>query len=314
MAYAKLTDIHRRRFLKLSAAAATLPSLSISGWAAGSETHSAMIGDVKLTVLSDGHLTLPSSALAPGAPPAELKSFLTKRMGSFPTKIKAGTNHALLRVRNDIILIDSGSGNKYEPTAGKLLDNLRMNGVDPAAITKVIFTHAHPDHIWGTLLENDTLALPNATYYVGESEFKFWTDPMTEASLPKDFKAFAIGARRDLLAVRNRLQFVKEGDSIASSVSVLDTPGHTPGHISVLIEGGSGLVVGGDAIASEFVSVERPDWAFGFDSQPELAIATRKRLLDRIATDGHRILGYHFAYPGIGHIKKSSGGYRYSSA
>jgi len=235
-------------------------------------------------------------------------------MGSLLETVEAGTNHALLRVGEDLILVDNGSGNKYQPTAGKLLDNLALNGVDPAKVTKVVFTHAHPDHIWGTLLDDGSLALPNATYYVGEAEFGFWSDPATETQMPEEFRSFAAGARRDLLAVQDRMQLVKEGDSIASGVSVLDTPGHTPGHISVVLEGDDGLIIAGDSIASEFVSIQRPDWAFGFDAIPELAIATRTALLDRMSTDGHRILGYHFTYPGVGFIERASDGYRYIAA
>ena len=152
MALQKLTEIHRRCFLELSASAAAVPSLPRTGWAVGSETHSSMIGDVELTVLSDGSLTLPSGALAPAAPREEFEALLTRTMGSLPETVEAGTNHALLRVGDDLVLIDNGSGNKYQPTAGKLLDNLAHNGVDPASVTKVVFTHAHPDHIWGTLL------------------------------------------------------------------------------------------------------------------------------------------------------------------
>lgn len=310
----KLTDIHRRRFLALSAAAAATPTLPSTGWAVGSETHSSMIGDVELTVLSDGSLTLPSGALAPAAPQDEFEALLTRTMGSLPETVEAGTNHALLRIGDDLILIDNGSGSKYQPTAGKLQNNLALNGIDPAEVTKVIFTHAHPDHIWGTLLDDGSLALPNATYYVGEKEFGFWSNPATENQMPDEFRSFAVGARRNLLAVQDRLQLVKEGDDIVSGISVLDTPGHTPGHIAVVVEEGEGLIIAADAIASEFVSVQRPDWAFGFDAIPEQAIASRTALLDRIASDGHRLLGYHFAYPGIGHIERTTDGYHYSSA
>ncbi|MGX9355009.1 MBL fold metallo-hydrolase [Roseobacteraceae bacterium S113] len=310
----KITDIHRRRFLALSATAAATPSLPSTGWAVGSETHSSMIGDVELTVLSDGSLTLPSGALAPAAPQDEFEALLTRTMGSFPDTVEAGANHALLRIGEDLILIDNGSGNKYQPSAGKLQNNLALNGIDPAEVTKVIFTHAHPDHIWGTLLDDGSLALPNATYYVGETEFGFWSNPATENQMPDEFRSFAVGARRDLLAVQDRVQLVKEGDDIVSGISVLDTPGHTPGHIAVVVEESDGLIIAGDAIASEFVSVQRPDWAFGFDAIPEQAIASRTALLDRMASDGHRLLGYHFAYPGIGHIERATDGYHYSSA
>ena len=105
MTHPKLTDIHRRRFLALSASAAAVPSLPSTGWAIGSETHSSMIGDVELTVLSDGSLTLPSGALAPAAPREEFEALLTRTMGSLPdtvetrTKSAVKTQHSKVRFR-----------------------------------------------------------------------------------------------------------------------------------------------------------------------------------------------------------------------
>ena len=82
------------------------------------------------------------------------------------------------------MLVDNGSGNKFQPTAGKLLENLAANGIEPGAVTKVVFSHAHPDHIWGTLKDDGTLTFPNAGYYVSGTEWDFWTDP----DLPSQMK------------------------------------------------------------------------------------------------------------------------------
>ena len=92
---------------------------------------------------------------------------------------------------------------------------------------------------------------------------------------------------------------------------MIDTPGHTPGHLSVLVEGGEGLIIGADVAPNEVVSLRHPDWAFGFDADPEQAIATRKALLDRAATDGTLYLGFHFTYPGVGRIERDGGGFRF---
>jgi glyoxylase-like metal-dependent hydrolase (beta-lactamase superfamily II) len=301
----------RRRFLTLSAASAALPLMARRSWGFGSQVRKTMVGGIELTIVSDGHLTFPASLVAPAAPPEELAALFTAAFGAMPENVMPETNHALLRTGDDLVLIDNGSGNKFQPTAGRLLENLAINGVDPADVTKVIFTHAHPDHVWGTLADDGTLRLPNATFFVGGAEFDFWTNPDTLTMMPADFAPWVIGAARDLNAVAGKMVRVAEGDMVAPGISVIDTPGHTPGHISVLVEGGDGLIVIGDVAAIESVNVAHPEWVFGFDTDPDMGIATRKALLDRAATDGHRILGYHFTYPGLGYVERDGEGFRF---
>ena len=67
-----------------------------------------------------------------------------------------------------------GSGDRFMPTAGKLWDNLKTAGIDKGKITKVIFTHGHPDHLWGTVDELDELVMPDATFFVAGAEWDFW--------------------------------------------------------------------------------------------------------------------------------------------
>jgi glyoxylase-like metal-dependent hydrolase (beta-lactamase superfamily II) len=175
----------------------------------------------------------------------------------------------------------------------------------------VVFTHAHPDHVWGTLRDDGSLTFPNAAYYVGQAEWDFWTDPDLPAQMPEDLRPFALGAQRDLAAIEERVTLVKEGDSVVPGVSVIDTPGHTPGHLALLVEGGEGLIIGADVNANEVVSLRHPDWAFGFDADAEQGIATRRALLDRAATDGMRYLGFHFTYPGVGRVERDGDGFRF---
>ena len=71
-------------------------------------------------------------------------------------------------------LVDTGAGANWQPRAGKLGENLSSAGIDPAHITKVVFTHAHPDHLWGVAEEGGALRFPNASYFVAEKEWNFW--------------------------------------------------------------------------------------------------------------------------------------------
>ena len=83
-------------------------------------------------------------------------------------------------------------------------------------------------------------------------------------------------------------------------VGVLDTAGHTPGHVSFELAGGNGLVITGDAITVPSVFFANPEWKFGFDSDGELAGKNRRALLENAASGKKQLLGYHWAYPGLG--------------
>lgn len=307
-----IDTISRRSFL---AGGAALAGATLVPWNAFGQSapHSFMQGDFEVLVVSDGMLMLPLNVLAPEASPEQL-SEIAKRLGWTSGNAEASANIPLIKSGTDLILFDNGSGKDFQPTAGKLSENLAAAGIDPASVTKVAFTHAHPDHLWGTLAGDGALRFPNATYYVGQAEWDFWMNPEIFNQLPADFHGFAKGAQRDLGAIKDRVTMVKGGDSIVTGISVLDTPGHTPGHLSFEIAGGEGLIVTGDTMVNEIAHFEHPEWKFGFDADPDLAIKTRKTLVDRAAADKVKLLGYHFAYPGVGFAEKKDMAYRFVAA
>jgi glyoxylase-like metal-dependent hydrolase (beta-lactamase superfamily II) len=94
-----------------------------------------------------------------------------------------------------------------------------------------------------------------------------------------------------------------------AGISVLDTPGHAPGHLSFEVAGGDGLIIATDTIIHPVIYFAHPEWKFGFDSIHEQAVASRKSLLDRAATDKVKLLGYHWTYPGVGYAERKGPGY-----
>jgi glyoxylase-like metal-dependent hydrolase (beta-lactamase superfamily II) len=269
-------------------------------------------GEFQITVLSDGYISVPGEIVAPDIAPQERAAILS-RLDAQGGIVRAKTNIPLIRKGNELILVDIGAGHKYQPSDGGLADNLQTAGIDPATITKVVFTHAHPDHIWATLLENGSLRFPNATHYVGASEWNFWMDPDYLTTMPAALHEFARGAQRDLGAVKERVVMLKPGDDVVSGLRTLDTAGHTPGHLSLELEGGGGLLITVDVANNEIVSFEHPGWKFGYDTIPELAIRNRVRLMDRAATDRIKLLGYHWQYPGVGYAERKDGAFRFAS-
>jgi glyoxylase-like metal-dependent hydrolase (beta-lactamase superfamily II) len=304
------TGFDRRAFLKLAGAATLVVPARLS---AATPPHSFRHGAFDVTVLSDGHLILPASVLAPDAPKAELEALL-KSVGQGPDQAMPAANITLIRSGADLILVDTGSGPNFQPTAGKLLENLAAAGIDAAAVTRVVFTHAHPDHIWGTLDATDAPRFPNARYTIAAAEWNFWMDPELMRRMPEAMHGFIAGAQRNLGRIKERIDTVKPGDDIITGLRVLDSAGHTPGHISLELAGGDGLIVVGDAVPHSAVSFAHPQWRFGFDAIPELAAASRRKLLERAATEKTRLIGYHWPWPGVGLAERNDGAYRFVAA
>jgi len=272
--------------------------------------HTLKHGQFDITVLSDGYITLPADILMPEAGRDERMSTLG-RLGGDTDSAPLQTNVPLIRRGVDLILVDTGAGGNFQPSDGRLAGNLASIGADPASVTKVVFTHAHPDHSGGTTRPDGSLLFPNAHYYVSEAEWSFWTDPEFETKMPKPLHEFARGAQRDLFAVKDRLTLVKPGDEIVSGMNVVSTRGHTPGHISLELAGDGNILIAGDVIPNNIVSFENPSWHFGFDTEPEIALANRKALLDKAANEKLRVLGYHWTYPGVGYVDRNGTAYRF---
>jgi len=268
-------------------------------------------GEFEVTIVSDGYITVPIDIVAPEASPEERRDILMRTGDLKAGLVKSKTNIPIIRKAKDLIILDVGSGDKYQPSDGRLSANLDAAGIDAGAITKVVFTHAHPDHVWGTLSKDGSLRFPNATYYVGAAEWNFWMDPDYRNNMPSVLHEFAEGARRDLGAIRDRVVMLKPGDDIVTGLRALDTAGHTPGHLSLEMAGGEGLIISADAATNEIASFQHPKSPFGYDTIPDIAIRNRARLIERAAADRIKLLGYHWTYPGVGFAERQGNGYRY---
>lgn len=304
-------DATRREVLSAAIAGAAALLLPRDVYAA--EFRHLTHGAFDITVVSDGFLTLPAEILLPDATPEE-REVILPRLGGDAQGAPLQTNIPLIRHGDDLILIDNGSGTHFQASAGKLAANLKTLGVEPEAITKVIFTHAHPDHSGATTTQDGNVLYPNAQYFVNEAEWNFWTDKDYETHMPAALHDFARGAQRDLFAVRDRLTMMKPGQEVVPGMSVIATSGHTPGHVSFELAGDGNLLITGDACTSDVIFFEHPAWHFGFDTDPDVALKNRQMLLDRAAGEKLKMLGYHWSYPGIGYAERKDGAYRFVRA
>lgn len=270
-------------------------------------------GTFEVTVVSDGHLVLPTSFLAAGGPPEE-RAALLKAAGQTGAQYQSPTNITLIRSGADLVLVDMGSGDRFMPTAGKLGENLKAAGIDKGQITKVIFTHGHPDHLWGAVDDLDDLVTPGAAFYVAAKEWDFWHGDGAARGLPADRAGFITGARRNYAAIKDKVTMLKPGDEPLAGLRVLDTAGHTQGHISLELAGAEGLIVGGDVLTHPLISFQHPVWKTTADHVPDQAVETRRKLLDRLASDRTKLIGFHLPYPGVGAVERKDNAYRFVPA
>lgn len=299
----------RREFIAGLTAGIGMPTLA---WAKTELSSQISLGEMQVMTLSDGHLTLPRSMLFAGLDPAAVDRILQR------SKVAQGPIHppinvTLLRHADWVVLFDTGSGPGFQSTAGQLVTALDAAGVGPEEVTHVVFTHCHPDHLWGVLDDFDDPLFPNAEYMMGQVEWDYWFDPNTASTISGDRASMAVGARRRLEVMEERLSRFGDGQEILPGVAAHASYGHTPGHMSFeLRDGGQSLLILGDAIGNHHVSFSEPEWHIGTDQDAETAAKTRRRLLDMLAHDQMQVIGYHFPKGGIGRVLKAKSGYRFA--
>lgn len=293
----------------LGSVAALAPLAARRAFAAG---HSFPVGDAEVTIVSDGNLVArPAQALWPEAPKAEFEA-LMQESGLPLDEVQPACNVTVLRTGDRLVVFDTGAGPRFLDTTGKLAENLAAAGIDPAAVTDVVLTHGHPDHLWGVLDEFDEELFAAATYHAAQPEFAFWTAADTLDKLPEAQKAMGAGAQRSYAAIEARLELFQPGAEVLPGVMAVESFGHTPGHCSFELRyGGEGLLIGGDVLHHPAVSFAHPEWPLGFDHERDQAIATRKKLLDRLAAEKLHLVGFHLPYPGIGYAERKDAGYRF---
>ena len=302
------SGLNRRSLLAGIGAAPFLPVRVLAA-----PPHRLKLGKLEITVLSDGQLTVPTRYLARNASEAEIASVI----GVGAATITPPCNVTLVRTPTEAILIDVGSGPYFMPGAGKLAENMEAAGIDRNSISKVVFTHAHPDHLWGLLDDFDhTPMFPSACYLISPAELNFWLADDAISRLPEDRQNFAAGARRNLEAIKDKLQTIEPGREIVAGIRMLDASGHTAGHMCVeLSSGRESMVVLGDALTHPIVSFAHPQWMPAADHHdPQRAAAVRKSLLEKLATERQRVVGFHLPFPGTGFVERGGSSYRFVPA
>lgn len=306
---AELATPSRRALIRLAAGAITVAAIGLP--AAPVHAATVALADGSLEIVSDGGLTLPLRFVLPDVPIEELNAFLTAN-GQSTEAFTAACNLPVLRRGETLAVFDAGAGSNFMASTGRLPANLEAAGIDREAVTHVLFTHAHPDHIWGAIDEFDELMFPNAEHLIAAAEIDFWRSDQAMAAVGADREVFVVGARARFEALGDRIRTVQPGEEVLPGIMAIDTSGHTPGHLSYELAGASGgLVIGGDVLTNPFVSFAHPRWRSGTDTDADAGIASRLALLDKLSLEKAALLGFHLPFPGLGRVEKSAGAYRF---
>jgi glyoxylase-like metal-dependent hydrolase (beta-lactamase superfamily II) len=271
------------------------------------------VGDIEVLVISDGVLPIAGKTIAYNADSADLASWLD---GNFlpPEILEWPLNVVVVHSGDQTILVDAGLGLEFPDfqSAGRLAARLDAAGVDLGAVTDVVLTHMHMDHIGGLLGDGLRGRLrPDLRVHVAAAEAEFWEAPdFSHTNMPDGIPdALRSASARFLDEYRNELRTFETEHEVAPGVLASRTGGHTPGHSVVrLASGGERLTFAGDAVFQ--VAFEHPEWFNGFEHDPEEAARVRVRLLRELASTREALVATHLPFPSVCHVAAEGNAFR----
>jgi glyoxylase-like metal-dependent hydrolase (beta-lactamase superfamily II) len=260
---------------------------------AAAQRQSIMIGDIRLTYLPDGETRLNPTAFFPAS--TEEGWRLHPEWLDGDGQLLCSLGGLLVETGDRRVLVDTGFGPRHADfpgfgpfDGGRLLQSLGEHGFDPGQVDTVLFTHLHLDHVNASVRrEGDewALAFPNARFLVRDAEWANWAGKNDPTGMYAETEA----------AIKDRVDLLDADTNVAPGVSIVSTPGHTPGHTSVVIASGTArAIVLGDVLHCP-VQLEEEEWGCVFDVDPALARATREKLLAELEGSGTVAAGGHFS-------------------
>lgn len=272
--------------------------------------HRFTLGDAEITTIQDGtHLRTPIN------PP-----FAMDMSDDEIAKIAAANNlpssgfensytPTLVDIGGQVVLFDTGFGEMgRDGQAGHLRRRLAHAGYQPEDIDVVAFTHCHPDHIAG-VMEGDAPAYPNARYAIGRREYDAWH---AGDEIPDQRQGNRDMFMKLLPPLADRMTLLEDGDEVVPGITAEAAFGHSLGHMMFRVHSAEkSALIWGDVTNHYVFSLQYPDSTVGFDDDKVMAKATRKRVLEMVATDGTLVIGHHMPFPSVGYVEHNGESYRW---
>lgn len=272
------------------------------------------IGEIDVLVISDGVLPLPTETMSTNVD-RETRTAWFKDQFLGPDAFDWALNVLVARSGDRTILVDAGLGGQFPgfPRAGQFPKRLEAAGIELSAITDVVLTHMHMDHVGGLLVDEVKDGLrEDVRIHVAAAEVDFWKSPdFSRTVMPSPIpEVLQATARQFVAEYGDKLRIFETEHEVAPGVVVQRTGGHTPGHSVVrLASGNDRLVFAGDALFP--VGFEHPDWQNGFEHDPEEAVQVRVRLMREAAATGELVVATHLPFPSVGRIGTDGDAFRW---
>jgi glyoxylase-like metal-dependent hydrolase (beta-lactamase superfamily II) len=266
------------------------------------------IGDIVVTTISDGYLDGTLEVMRN----VDLEKAGQILRDAFRPARRTSVNTFLIHSKGRLAIVDTGSGDYLQPTAGFVQRNLVAAGIDPKSIDTVLLTHMHPDHSAGlTDMSNGQLLFPNAELVMHENELPHWFDDGAMAKADeRSKKLFFLAGREQVAPYKNRTRLFKQGE-VFPGVTAVPSHGHTPGHTAYLVASGNDqLMIWGDTVHVPEVQTAFPAAGMGFDTDLDAAAASRKRMFDWVSADGVLVAGMHLHFPAFSRLARRGEGYQ----
>jgi len=265
------------------------------------------IGDIVVTTISDGYLDGNLEVMRN----VDVEKARQILHDAFRPARRTSVNTFLIHTKDRIAIVDTGSGNYLQPTAGHVQRNLAAAGIDPTSIDTVLLTHMHPDHSAGlTDMSNGQRYFPNAELVMHENELAHWFDDGAMGKVDERSRQLYFGAGREQVEpYRDRTRLFRQGE-VFPGVTAVPSLGHTPGHTAYLIASGNDqLMIWGDTVHVPEVQTAFPEAGMAFDSDLAAAASSRKRMFDRVSADGILIAGMHLHFPAFSRLARRGDAY-----
>lgn len=282
----------------------------------GTRRMSWKVGKVKVTQLVELETVGSTRFILPLASNAEIQKlpWLIPHFATEDGRLKMSIHSLVVETPSQRIVVDTGLGNDkqgrkvpvWNNRTSPFLATMMAAGFAPDSIDTVLCTHLHVDHVgWNTKLVDGQWVptFPKARYVFGKTEYEHWRDHSSEpdkrAVFDDSVKPIVDAGRADLIPSDHRL---------CEEISMIPTPGHSPGHMSILIrsDGEQGLLTGD--VAHHPCQMAHLDWSSTADSDQTQSAATRAALFGRFADTSTLVIGGHFS---AGHIRRDGDAFKF---